>query len=96
VEPSGLEKAEQECFEDAGERAKARAAGAVRRQEQDRELIARMTLEIAKLFPRCLRTRAKASVAVAVTVPPGKSATDARCAARASMMFRKISLIRVR
>jgi hypothetical protein len=40
VEQSALEKAEQECSKDAGERAKARAAGAVRRQEQDRELIA--------------------------------------------------------
>ena len=53
VEQSALEKAEQECSEDAGERAKARAVGAARRREQDRELIARMTVEIGKLFPRC-------------------------------------------
>ncbi len=53
VEKSALEKAEQECSEDAWDRAKARAAGAARRQEQDRELIARMTAEIGILFPRC-------------------------------------------
>lgn len=53
VEKSALEKAEQECLEDALERAQARAASASRRKEQDRELIARMTAEIRKLFPRC-------------------------------------------
>ena len=53
VEKSALEKAEQECSQDAGERAKARAAGAARRREQDRELIARMTVEIGELFPGC-------------------------------------------
>ncbi len=58
-----LEKAEQECSEDAGERAKARAAGAARRQEQDRELIARMTVEIGKLFPRCPRPEVAAIAA---------------------------------
>lgn len=63
VEPSALEKAEEECSEDAGERAKARAAGAVRRQEQDRELVARMTLEIGKLFPRCPSREAAAIAA---------------------------------
>jgi hypothetical protein len=53
VENAALEKAERECSKDAEERAKARAAGAVKRQEQDRELTARMTVEIRKLFPRC-------------------------------------------
>ena len=53
VEKTALEKAEQECSEDAGERATARAAGAAKRRKQDRELIARMTVEIGKLFPRC-------------------------------------------
>jgi len=53
VEPAAIEKAEQECSEDAEERAKARAAGAVRRQEEDRALIAEMTRQIAILFPRC-------------------------------------------
>jgi hypothetical protein len=53
VEKAALEKAEQECSEDAGERARARAAGAARRQKEDRELIARMILEIGKLFPGC-------------------------------------------
>jgi hypothetical protein len=53
VEPAALEKAEQECAEDAAERAKARAVGAAKRREQDRELIVRMTAEIGKLFLRC-------------------------------------------
>ncbi len=48
LERSALEKAEQECSEDAGDRAKARAAGVTRRHEQDRELIARMSEEIRK------------------------------------------------
>jgi hypothetical protein len=41
VENSALERAERECSSDADERAKARAAGIVRRNEQDRALIAR-------------------------------------------------------
>ncbi len=51
VEPSALEKAEQECLEDAAERARARAAGAAKRKEKDRELVAQMTSEIRRLFP---------------------------------------------
>jgi hypothetical protein len=72
VEQSALEKAEQECSEDAGERAKARAAGAARRQEQDRELIARMTLEIGKLFPRCPPPEAAAIAAHTATRNSGR------------------------
>lgn len=63
VEKSALEKAEQECSEDAEARAKARAAGAARRQEQDRELIARMKVEIGKLFPGCPPSEAAAIAA---------------------------------
>jgi hypothetical protein len=72
VEKPALEKAEQECSEDAGERAKARAAGAARRQEQDRELIARMTLEIRKLFPRCPPREAAAIAAHTATRDSGR------------------------
>ncbi|HZL55898.1 MAG TPA: DUF2293 domain-containing protein [Bryobacteraceae bacterium] len=72
VEKSALEKAEQECSEDAGERAKARAAGAARRQEQDRELIARMTAEIGKLFPRCPPREAAAIAAHTATRNSGR------------------------
>jgi hypothetical protein len=53
VETAALEKAEQECLEDADERALARARGAERRRKQDAELAAQMTNEIAKLFPGC-------------------------------------------
>jgi len=53
VERAGLEKAEQECAADAGERATARARGATLRCEQDRELVAGMTRQIATLFPGC-------------------------------------------
>ena len=53
VERAGLEKAEQECTADADERAAARARGATQRRELDRELVARMTKQIATLFPGC-------------------------------------------
>jgi hypothetical protein len=72
VEQSALEKAEQESSEDAGERAKARAASAARRREQDRELIARMTVEIGKLFPRCPPREAGAIAAHTATRNSGR------------------------
>ena len=53
VERSALEKAEQECVDDADERATARVRGAERRREQDRELVAQMTKQIGILFPGC-------------------------------------------
>ncbi|MCW5977985.1 MAG: DUF2293 domain-containing protein [Bryobacteraceae bacterium] len=53
VAPAALERAEQDCFEDADQRAKARQAGAARRRREDMELIERMTVEIRRLFPRC-------------------------------------------
>ena len=53
VESAALEKAEQECVEDADERAVARARGAERRRKQDGELAARMMKQISMLFPGC-------------------------------------------
>jgi len=53
VETSALEKAERECAEDADERAAGRAREAVRRREEDRELVARMAKQIGVLFPGC-------------------------------------------
>jgi hypothetical protein len=53
VEIAGLEKAEQECADDADERAAARVRGAERRREQDHELVIQMSRQIAELFPRC-------------------------------------------
>lgn len=63
VENSALERAEQECSVDADERAKARAVGAARRKQEDRALIARMTVQIGSLFPRCPPTEAAAIAA---------------------------------
>jgi hypothetical protein len=63
VEQSALERAEQECVEDADERAAARARGAERRREEDRVLVARMEEQIGMLFPGC---------------PPGEAAAIAR------------------
>jgi hypothetical protein len=53
VEETALEKAEQECVQDADERAAARARAAVQRGEQDRRLVAQMIKLIAELFPGC-------------------------------------------
>ena len=53
VEIGALEKAEQECAEDAEERAAARVRGAARRREQDHELVIRMSKQIKTLFPAC-------------------------------------------
>ena len=55
-----MEKAEDECYEDAWQRAKAREAAAAKRQQQDRELVARMAAEIARFFPRCPPDEAEA------------------------------------
>src|ERR1035438_7090296 len=49
VETAALERAEQECVVDADERAVARARGAERRREQDRETVDRMIKQIAML-----------------------------------------------
>lgn len=53
VETSALQEAEQECLDDADERAAAQARGAERRREQDAELAAQMTKQISTLFPGC-------------------------------------------
>lgn len=53
VEPAALERAEQECAADAGQRAKARAAGAVQREKEDHDFVQRLTRQILVLFPGC-------------------------------------------
>jgi hypothetical protein len=60
VEAPALEKAEQECTEDAEERAFARKRGAERRVEEDRALVARMAQQIGTLFPGCPPSEAEA------------------------------------
>jgi len=62
AEPAALEKAEQECTVDAGERAAARVRAAQRRSEEDRELAVRMAQQIGVLFPGC-PTREAAAIA---------------------------------
>ena len=51
VETAALEKAEQECVEDAADRAALRLRGAEQRLEQDRALVLQMIREIGILFP---------------------------------------------
>jgi hypothetical protein len=53
VERSALERAEQECVDDAAERAAARERGAERRKQEDHELVSRMTEQIRVFFPNC-------------------------------------------
>jgi hypothetical protein len=60
VENPALEKAEQECSLDSGDRARARAIEAVRRKKQDRALIADMAARISSMFPRCPPSEAAA------------------------------------
>jgi hypothetical protein len=60
VERSALERAEQECAQDADEREAARERGAERRREEDRILVARMEQQIGTLFPGCPRSEVAA------------------------------------
>jgi len=60
VEETALEMAEQECVQDADERAAARAQAAVHRGEQDRKLVVQMIKLIEDLFPGCPSTEVKA------------------------------------
>lgn len=63
VEVSALERAEEECQADAQQRSERRKRDDVRRREQDRDLAARMTQAILKLFPGCPREEARAMAA---------------------------------
>src|SRR5437879_3328475 len=53
VEESALQKAEQECLEDADQRAARREREEVRRSEQDHDLAASVASAIRELFPGC-------------------------------------------
>src|SRR5437870_11126416 len=53
VEESALEKAEQQCLADADQRVARREREEVRRNEQDRDLAARVAGAIRELFPGC-------------------------------------------
>jgi hypothetical protein len=60
VEEGALERAEVECLADQDARARRREREALRRAGEDVELQARMTKEIARLFPGCPPDRALA------------------------------------
>lgn len=53
VEEAALQRAEEECEADDGERAMERARRAARQPEQDRKLVLAMSQRIQELFPRC-------------------------------------------
>ncbi len=53
VTPEAIDRAEQECEADADKRAELREKAAVRRQADDRELVAAMTQLIAEQYPGC-------------------------------------------
>jgi hypothetical protein len=53
VSEAALERAEQECLGDAEQRARRRERDELRRAENDRDLIGRMTDAILGLFPGC-------------------------------------------
>ncbi len=63
VEVSALERAEKECQADAQQRAARCRQDEVRRREQDRNLITRMTQAILELFPGCPLEEARAIAA---------------------------------
>ena len=60
VEESALEQAEQQCLADEEVRMRRRDRDRERRAAEDIELVARMTGEIERLFPRCPAGRAEA------------------------------------
>jgi hypothetical protein len=53
VEESALQQAEEECLDDAGQRAARREREEVRRADQDRDLTVRVEAAIRELFPGC-------------------------------------------
>jgi hypothetical protein len=57
VEEAALERAEEECLNDAEKRAAQRKRGEVRRAAQDRDLVERMTEAILRQFPGCPEAR---------------------------------------
>src|SRR5437773_1316856 len=63
IEEAALERAERECLADADQRAARREREESRRNEQDRDLAARMANAILELFPGCPPSEARAIAA---------------------------------
>lgn len=53
VAEAGLQRAEEECLQDADQRVRRRERDQVRRATQDRDLVDRMTAAILTMFPGC-------------------------------------------
>ena len=63
VEESALRKAEEECTQDAGDRARDRARSRQAREKEDRKLVEEMARRIRELFPGCPPAEASAIAA---------------------------------
>ena len=72
VEASALERSEKECQADAQQRAARSRQDEVRRREQDRDLVARMTQAILELLPNCPSEEARAIAAHTATRGSGR------------------------
>ena len=72
VEVSALERAEEECQADAQMRTARSRRDDVRRREQDRDLVARMTQAILGLFPSCPPEEARTIAAHAAARGSGR------------------------
>jgi len=60
VQEAALVQAEEECLSDEELRARRRRQDALRRQEEDADLVKRMTRRIRQLYPRCPEPEAQA------------------------------------
>jgi len=60
VEQAALDRAQEECHADADERLANREKASLRRVEEDRDLVVRMTESILAMYPGCPPTEARA------------------------------------
>lgn len=72
VEEPALERAEQECLDDAEHRRRARERAAVRRADENEEYTAAFASRIAELYPDCPPAEAESIARHACTVGSGR------------------------
>ena len=72
IEESALQEAEEQCLEDADQRAVRREREEARRAAQDRDLAARVAVAIRELFPSCSPAEAGAIAARTTTRSSGR------------------------
>ena len=77
AEVRAIERAEQECAEDADARAAARQRDAARRSEEDRELVKRIAEQIHAMFPGCPPAEARAIAEHTATRGSGRAGRSA-------------------